>query len=71
MPGMSGFEVVDKLKVDQRLCKIPVVVITAKDITDDERKHLNGGVLSVMKKSPMSQDAWISEVKRSLGYTVV
>lgn len=40
MPGMNGFELVDKLREDPRTKSIPVIVLSAKTLSDDERKKL-------------------------------
>ncbi|MCX7025098.1 MAG: GAF domain-containing protein [Spirochaetes bacterium] len=40
MPGMSGFEVLERMRTDPRLADIPVVVLTAKDLSPAEREIL-------------------------------
>jgi CheY-like chemotaxis protein len=42
MPGISGFEVVRILKADLYTRAIPVLVVTAKDITPKDKKALRG-----------------------------
>ena len=44
MPEMDGFEFLEKLRGRPDWRDIPVVVITAKDLTDEDRNRLNGGV---------------------------
>jgi threonine synthase len=41
MPGLDGFGLVEELKLDPRTKDIPVVVVSAKDITWEERTRLN------------------------------
>ena len=50
MPGMNGFEVASALKADAATRKIPIVVLTAKDMNEEDRARLSGNVVSVMKK---------------------
>ena len=50
MPGMNGFEVASSLKADEATRKIPIVVLTAKDMNEDDRARLNGNVASVVRK---------------------
>jgi CheY-like chemotaxis protein len=50
MPNVDGFEFAERLHADPRFRSIPVVVITAKDLTDDDRRRLNGSVLKVVRK---------------------
>ena len=45
-----GFEVAERSHRDERWRQIPVVVVTAKDLTEDDRRRLNGSVLRVVRK---------------------
>ncbi|PKN99579.1 MAG: hypothetical protein CVU42_07660 [Chloroflexi bacterium HGW-Chloroflexi-4] len=40
MPDMNGFEILDKFKSDERLAKIPVIVLTGADLTPDQKAQL-------------------------------
>jgi CheY-like chemotaxis protein len=50
MPNMDGFEFAERLHRDVRFRTIPIVVITAKELTDEDRRRLNGSVLRVVRK---------------------
>ena len=50
MPEMDGFELVAALQVDTRWRDIPVVVVTALDLTAEDRRRLNGGVEQILSK---------------------
>jgi CheY-like chemotaxis protein len=50
MPEMDGFELVAALQANASWRDIPVVVVTALDLTVDDRKRLNGGVQHVLSK---------------------
>jgi PAS domain S-box-containing protein len=50
MPGMSGFEVAAQLHDNPAWRTIPVVVMTAKDLTHVDRQRLNGLVARVLQK---------------------
>jgi CheY-like chemotaxis protein len=62
MPEMDGFEFLDELRRDPAWRAVPVVVITAKDLTDDDHRRLNGGVASIITKSGVSTDALLREI---------
>jgi CheY-like chemotaxis protein len=62
MPEMDGFEVVAKIKNDARWRSIPVVVITAKDLTDEDRARLNGGVARIFRKGTIARDELLREL---------
>jgi len=40
-----------------------VIVVTAADITDDDRRRLNGGVLHVLQKSAQTRDQLLNELR--------
>ena len=63
MPEMDGFEFVAELRQHQEWRSIPVVVVTAKDLTPDERLRLNGYVEKVIAKGAYSRDAVLREVR--------
>jgi threonine synthase len=54
MPEMDGFAVLDTLKTDKELSKIPVIVVTAKELTAIEKQRLSGKVQSLMQKGAFS-----------------
>jgi CheY-like chemotaxis protein/nitrogen-specific signal transduction histidine kinase len=51
MPGMDGFEFLEEIRRKAEWRDIPVVVITAKDLTDADRIRLNGGVERIIQKT--------------------
>jgi GAF domain-containing protein/CheY-like chemotaxis protein len=51
MPKMDGFEFLNALRGRSDWRDIPVVIITAKDLTEDDRNRLNGGVERIIQKS--------------------
>ncbi len=50
MPEMDGFTVLSKMKEDKEISDIPVIVITAKELTPQERRRLSGHVDSLLQK---------------------
>jgi CheY-like chemotaxis protein len=63
MPEMDGFEFVADLHSREEWRDIPVVVLTAKDITHEDRQRLNGYVTQVIQKGANSRDALLAEVR--------
>ena len=51
MPGIDGFGLVEELRLDPRTQNIPIVVVSAKDITPAERERLNGHIQVIEEKS--------------------
>jgi threonine synthase len=62
MPGIDGFGFVEELKLDPRTKDIPVVVVSAKDITPDERKRLNGHIQAVYQKGALQPRKFVDQV---------
>ncbi len=62
MPGMNGFDVVHRLREDQELSKIPILILTAKDLTLEEREVLRNSVQAVVTKGGRS--ALLAELRR-------
>jgi DNA-binding response OmpR family regulator len=55
MPEMDGFEFLDTLRRRKDGQRIPVIVITAKDLTEEDHRRLNGGVERIIQKGATSQ----------------
>ena len=51
MPEMDGFEFLDEVRHHEEWRDIPVIVITARDVTAEDRARLNGRVESVVQKT--------------------
>jgi CheY-like chemotaxis protein len=64
MPKMDGFEFLDELRSRQDWQDIPVVVITSKDLTDEDRDRLNGGVERIIQKS--DRDEMLRQLTREI-----
>lgn len=63
MPEMSGFEVVAVLKRDKRTASIPIVIVSARQMTVEDRAALNANILKVIEKSEFNPDCFIDEVR--------
>jgi CheY-like chemotaxis protein len=68
MPKMDGFEFLDELRSRPDWQDIPVVIITAKDLTDEDRERLNGGVERIIQKS--DRDEMLRQLSRAIGKCV-
>jgi CheY-like chemotaxis protein len=66
MPEVNGFDVVEALKEHPDTAHIPVLVVTAKQITVDDRAQLNGYVTTIMEKAGFDADRFTAEVRRAM-----
>lgn len=62
MPRLDGFGVIERLRADPELRNIPVIVISAKELTADESKTLKESVAFVMKKHGFDGDLLKNEI---------
>ncbi|MFN8383795.1 MAG: pyridoxal-phosphate dependent enzyme [Anaerolineales bacterium] len=62
MPGIDGFGLVEELKLDPRTKDIPVVVVSAKDITKEERSRLNGNIEALYQKGSLPTRKFVDQV---------
>jgi signal transduction histidine kinase/CheY-like chemotaxis protein len=66
MPEMDGFEFVAELRRSEAGRRIPVVVVTAKEITAEDRARLNGQVRRIFSKGSFSREELTAELRRAL-----
>jgi len=66
MPEMDGFEFMDTLRRRQNAQVIPVIVITAKVLTEEDRRRLNGGVERIIQKGATTPAEVLSQVRSLL-----
>ena len=62
MPTMDGFEFLEELRKHTAWLSIPVLVITAKDLTAEERRRLDGRVNKILQKGAYSREKLLAEV---------
>jgi len=63
MPVMDGFEFLSVLRARPEWQHIPVIVITAKDLTQEERVRLNGMTEEVVEKSAYTREQLLERVR--------
>jgi CheY-like chemotaxis protein len=66
MPEMDGFEFLAELRRHPTWREVPVLVLTAKDLTDEDRRRLNGEVERIIQKGAYDRDELLREVGRVL-----
>jgi threonine synthase len=66
MPELDGFGVLDGLKEDGRLQDVPVIVITAKDLTATEKQRLSGRVKGLLQKGTFLSTDLLDDVIKTI-----
>jgi CheY-like chemotaxis protein len=66
MPVMDGFQMIAELHKHEDWRKIPVVVISAKELTPEDRQLLQGHVKKILQKGDFSREELLREVQQSV-----
>jgi DNA-binding response OmpR family regulator len=69
MPDVSGFDVIKALQSDGETATIPILVVTAKQITEQDRVALNGlggKAIHSVGKAGLNNERFIADVRRAL-----
>jgi CheY-like chemotaxis protein len=66
MPDVNGFDVVEALQQTPATARIPIMVVTAKRLTAEDRAKLNGFVMTIMEKEEFNHDRFTAEVRRAM-----
>ena len=62
MPGTDGFAVLEAIKADEKMNDVPVIVITAKELTAAERERLNGQIEMLMQKGSFTDEELLEQI---------
>jgi signal transduction histidine kinase/DNA-binding response OmpR family regulator len=66
MPVMDGFDFVSEMRRRDPASEIPIVVVTAKDITDEDRRRLNGGVVGLIEREGLDQNSLVELLRKQV-----
>ncbi|MBD2562130.1 PAS domain S-box protein [Nostoc linckia FACHB-391] len=70
LPECNGFTVVDWLRQHNRLCQVPLVVYTAKDLDDCERERLKLGQTLFLTKGRITPEEFECRVIKLLNWVI-
>ena len=66
MPEMDGFEFVSRIRDNEEWRKVPVVVVTAKDITPQDQMRLEGNVRKIFHKATYTREELVGEIRSAI-----
>ena len=66
MPVMDGFEFVMELRTMKGASAIPIVVVTAKDVTEEDRLRLKGDVVGMIQKGGLDRESLLAQLREQL-----
>jgi CheY-like chemotaxis protein/anti-sigma regulatory factor (Ser/Thr protein kinase) len=53
MPDVTGFDVVEALRADPRTSQTPIMILTARHLTEADKRHLNGHVSTILSRGSL------------------
>jgi CheY-like chemotaxis protein len=69
MPEMDGFEFLDEVRRRPAWRNVPVIVLTAKDLTEGDRRRLSGRATQIIQKAGQSREQLVAELRRAVSST--
>jgi CheY-like chemotaxis protein len=63
MPEMDGFQFLEEVRTHEEWRSIPIVVVTAKDLTEEDHRRLSASVARVLQKGLYSREEMLREVR--------
>jgi CheY-like chemotaxis protein len=69
MPRMDGFELLDELRQREDVRSVPIVVLTARDLTAADHDRLQGSIETVLRKGSLTSDQLLAEVEAVMAAT--
>ena len=67
MPEVSGFDVVEALRSDRATSNTPIMVLTAKDLTEADKRQLNGRVSNILQRGTTGASDLVSMLRQVIG----
>ena len=66
MPNIDGFEFIHLLRLRQDISSIPIIIITAKDLTEEDCVRLSGSVQKILQKTSFTYPQLLEEIVQRL-----
>ncbi len=66
MPEMDGFELAARLRTMPEWQQLPIIVVTARDLSPEDRARLNGSVVAVLQKGAYGAQELLAEVRHAI-----
>ncbi|MCH8080664.1 MAG: response regulator [Proteobacteria bacterium] len=71
MPEMDGFEFIETVQKNADWMKIPIIILTAKDLSSEDRSRLNDYVETIVAKGDMGLQAAIRNIQKVLRHKMI
>ena len=67
MPRVDGVELVRRIRGDERLANLPIVIVSYKDREEDRQRGLDAGANTYLTKSSFHDDTFVASVEELVG----
>jgi CheY-like chemotaxis protein len=71
MPEMDGFEFLAEFRKTPKFASTPVIVVTAADLSLEDRRRLDGGVEHILQKAAPSREDFLRQIRDLIGHYAV
>ena len=66
MPEMDGFDVIGRLKESDVSRDIPIIVVTAKNLAQEEAEYLKANIERIVRKASFRREELLEDIRRAL-----
>ncbi|HKV42425.1 MAG TPA: response regulator [Blastocatellia bacterium] len=67
LPEMDGFEVIDRMLLRADWKNVPVILVTARDLSHEERRALDIATVRIIQKGGFTRDELLAEINLAIG----
>jgi len=67
LPKVSGFELLSEWRADQRTAKLPIFVLTSKDLSVEEQQYLQANAKSLFRKQQQWKQVLLEQLRQATG----
>jgi len=68
LPKVSGFELLSEWRADQRTAKLPIFVLTSKDLSVEEMQYLQANAKSLFRKQQQWKQVLLEQLHQATGH---
>ncbi|MGC9040676.1 MAG: response regulator [Roseiflexus sp.] len=66
LPGMDGIQFIEALRLFPNGSSVPIIIVTAKELTPDERDHLHRSAVRILHKGTFHYNDFVHEVRSAI-----
>ena len=66
MPEMDGFDFLEEVRRRPAWRTVPVIVLTAKDLTEEDRRRLSGRATRIIQKAGQNREQLVAELRHAI-----